>query len=144
MATKKIEAGIAREQARKDLPLSTYTEAYWKIDLHNLLHFLSLRMEEHAQFEIREYAKTIGYEIVKKWVPVTWEAFLDYRMNSMELSGLEFELLKTIAKGDADKATKQAEKMGLISYRDGKMLKNYERWEFEEKLKKFNISVPWK
>ena len=140
----KIEAGIAREQARKDLPLSTYTEAYWKIDLHNLLHFLSLRMEEHAQFEIREYAKTIGYEIVKKWVPVTWEAFLDYRMNSMELSGLEFELLKTIASGDKAKATNQAENMGLISYRNGKLLKNYERWEFEEKLKKFNISVPWK
>ena len=140
----KIEAGIAREQARKDLPLSTYTEAYWKIDLHNLLHFLSLRMEENAQFEIREYANTIGYEIVKNWVPVTWEAFLDYRNNSMELSGLEFELIKTIASGDKNTATKQAEKMGLISYRNGKMLKNYERWEFEEKLKKFDISVPWK
>ncbi len=140
----KIEAGIAREQARKDLPLSTYTEAYWKIDLHNLLHFLALRMEENAQFEIREYANTIGFEIVKNWVPVTWEAFLDYRNNSMQLSGLEFELIKTIASGDKNKATKQAEKMGLINYRNGKMLKNYERWEFEEKLKKFEIPVPWK
>lgn len=140
----KIEAGIAREQARKDLPLSTYTEAYWKIDLHNLLHFLALRMEEHAQYEIREYAKTIGNEIVKKWVPVTWEAFLDYRMNSMELSGLEFELLKTITSGKIAEATKQAEKMGLISYRDGILLKNYERWEFEEKLKQFNLAIPWK
>ena len=140
----KIEAGIAREQARKDLPLSTYTEAYWKIDLHNLLHFLALRMEMNAQSEIRQYANTIGYEIVKNWVPFTWEAFLDYRRNSLELSGLEFELLKTIAKGDAEKANKQAEKMGLISYRDGKILKNYERWEFEEKLKKFEIPIPWK
>ena len=140
----KIEAGIAREQARKDLPLSTYTEAYWKIDLHNLLHFLALRMEENAQYEIRQYANAIGYEIVKNWVPVTWEAFLDYRRNSLELSGLEFELIKTIAKGDTDKATKQAEKMGLISYREGKMLKNFERWEFEEKLKKFEIPIPWK
>jgi len=140
----KIEAGIAREQARKDLPLSTYTEAYWKIDLHNLLHFLALRMEENAQDEIREYANIIGYEIVKNWVPVTWEAFLDYRNNSMELSGLEFELIKTIAGGDKENATKQAEKMGLISYHDGKILKNFERWEFEEKLKKFKIPIPWK
>ena len=140
----KIKAGIAREQARKDLPLSTYTEAYWKIDLHNLLHFLDLRMEENAQFEIRQYANIIGYEIVKNWVPVTWEAFLDYRKNSMELSGLEFELIKTIAGGDKENATKQAERMGLISYRNGKMLKNYERWEFEEKLKKFEIPIPWK
>jgi len=140
----KIEAGIAREQARKDLPLSTYTEAYWKIDLHNLLHFLALRMEMNAQSEIREYANMIGYEIVKNWVPFTWEAFLDYRRNSQELSGLEFELMKTIANGDTEKATEQAEKMGLISYRNGKMLKNYERWEFEEKLKKFEIPIPWK
>ena len=56
----RLEAGIAREQARKDLPLSTYTEAYWKIDLHNLLHFLALRMDSHAQLEIRRYAETIG------------------------------------------------------------------------------------
>ena len=140
----KIKAGIAREQARKDLPLSTYTEAYWKIDLHNLLHFLDLRMEENAQYEIRQYANTIGHEIVKNWVPVTWEAFLDYRRNSLELSGLEFELLKIITKGDKVKATKQAEKMGLISYREGKILKNFERWEFEEKLKKFEIPIPWK
>jgi thymidylate synthase (FAD) len=72
----RIAKGIAREQARKDLPLSTYTEAYWKIDLHNLFHFLFLRMDRHAQYEIRKYAETIGYEIVAKWCPVAWEAFL--------------------------------------------------------------------
>ena len=77
---KRLEMGVAREQARKDLPLSTYTEAYWKIDLHNLLHFLSLRLDEHAQVEIRSYAKVIGYDIVSKWCPVAWEAFLDYRL----------------------------------------------------------------
>ena len=60
----RLQAGIAREQARKDLPLSTYTEAYWKIDLHNLLHFLALRMDSHAQLEIRQYAETIGNKIV--------------------------------------------------------------------------------
>src|SRR5579863_6634590 len=61
----RLERGVAREQARKDLPLSTYTEAYWKIDLHNLLHFLALRMDAHAQQEIRDYSATIGEKIVK-------------------------------------------------------------------------------
>ncbi len=65
----RLEAGVAREQARKDLPLCTYTEAYWKIDLHNLLHFLALRMDSHAQDEIRQYATTIGREIVKNSSP---------------------------------------------------------------------------
>lgn len=81
--------GVAREQARKDLPLSTYTEAYWKIDLHNLLHFLSLRMDSHAQEEIRKYATIIGEEIVKPLFPITWSAFEDYRLNSMSLSALD-------------------------------------------------------
>ena len=60
---KRLALGVAREQARKDLPLSTYTEAYWKIDLHNLFHFLELRTDAHAQWEIRQYAETIGREI---------------------------------------------------------------------------------
>ncbi len=140
----KLQAGIAKEQARKDLPLSTYTEAYWKIDLHNLLHFLALRMEEHAQCEIRQYANIIGNEIVSKWLPVAWEAFLDYRMTSLMLSGLEFELLREIAAGNFEKSIEMAKKMGLLSYKDGKLLKNYERWEFEEKLNEFKLPIPWK
>ncbi len=76
----RIAAGVAREQARKDLPLSTYTEAYWKIDLHNLLHFLALRMDSHAQLEIRQYATTIGQQIVQPLFPLVWEAFVDYRL----------------------------------------------------------------
>ena len=91
----RIEKGMSREQARKDLPLSTYTEAYWKTDLHNLLHFLSLRMDQRAQWEIRQYANAIGNEIVSKWVPMTWEAFLDYRINSITLSGPETEMIKS-------------------------------------------------
>jgi len=71
----RLEKGVAREQARKDLPLSTYTEAYWKVDLHNLFHFLWLRMDAHAQWEIRQYANVIGQEIVARWVPMAWEAF---------------------------------------------------------------------
>ena len=79
---RRIAAGVAREQARKDLPLSTYTEAYWKIDLHNLLNFLQLRMHAHSQAEIRAYATIIGNDIVARWTPIVWEAFLDYRKNA--------------------------------------------------------------
>jgi thymidylate synthase (FAD) len=89
----RIAAGVAREQARKDLPLSTYTEAYWKVDLHNLLHFLALRMDNHAQWEIREYASTIGREIVQPLFPLVWEAFVDYRLEGMFLTRLEREVL---------------------------------------------------
>jgi len=71
------------------LPLSTYTEAYWKVDLHNLLHFLSLRMDSHAQYEIRQYATTIGEQIVKPLFPLVWEAFEDYRLNGMFLTKLD-------------------------------------------------------
>ena len=76
----RLDMGVAREQARKDLPLSTYTEAYWKIDLHNLLHFLKLRMDSHAQSEIRQYAVAIGGRVMARWVPVTWQAFVDHRL----------------------------------------------------------------
>ena len=89
----RLEAGIAREQARKDLPLSTYTEAYWKIDLHNLLHFLALRMDVHAQLEIRRYAETIGQRIVAPLFPLVWEAFLDYRVEAMRLTRLDREVI---------------------------------------------------
>lgn len=89
----RIDAGIAREQARKDLPLATYTEAYWKIDLHNLLHFLSLRMDSHAQQEIRDYSTIIGREIVKPLFPLVWEAFEDYRLGGMFLTRLDQEVL---------------------------------------------------
>ena len=85
----RIDAGIAREQARKDLPLSTYTEAYWTINLHNLLHFLELRMDRHAQEEIRTYADVIADNIVAFWVPESWEAFCDYRLHAIHLSVAE-------------------------------------------------------
>lgn len=88
-----LEAGAAREQARNVLPLATYTEMYWKIDLHNLLHFLALRMDSHAQQEIREFANAI-YQIVKDWVPVTAQAFEDYRLNSVTLSAQEWQVIK--------------------------------------------------
>jgi len=89
----RLAAGVAREQARKDLPLCTYTEAYWKIDLHNLLHFLSLRMDAHAQQEIRLYATTIGERIVQPLFPIAWEAFRDYRCGAMFLTRLDREVI---------------------------------------------------
>ena len=94
---RRLEQGIAREQARKDLPLSTYTEAYWKCDLHNLLHFLVLRMEAHAQLEIREYATIIGEQIIKPLFPLSWEAFCDYGLNSVTLSNLEQKVIQRLA-----------------------------------------------
>ena len=94
---RRLELGIAREQARKDLPLSTYTEAYWKCDLHNLLHFLALRMESHAQEEIRKYATVIGEEIIRPLVPLTWQAFLDYTMNAMTLTALDSGVIARLA-----------------------------------------------
>lgn len=88
------EKGVAREIARAALPVSVYTEWYWKCDLHNILHFLSLRMDSHAQIEIRDYA-TAMYDLIRGIAPVTCEAFEDYRMESMQLSRLEIEAIRT-------------------------------------------------
>jgi thymidylate synthase (FAD) len=140
----RIEAGVAREQARKDLPLSTYTEAYWKCDLHNLLHFLSLRMDEHAQLEIRDYASLIGNEIVSKWCPIVWEAFLDYRMNAMGFSGIETEIIQRINAGDATGAAAVAEKHGWLEPGKSGLKRNREREELEAKLLRLNLAVPWR
>lgn len=95
----RLDFNVAREQARKDLPLSTYTEAYWKIDLHNLMHFLGLRMDSHAQLEIRQYANIIG-DIVEQLFPLTWAAFLDYRLNAMTLSARDIAVFQLLNKFD--------------------------------------------
>jgi thymidylate synthase (FAD) len=91
----RLRFGVAREQARKDLPLSTYTELYWKMDLHNLLHFLGLRMDSHAQLEIRQFANAI-YDIVKQLYPNVAQAFEDYRLNAVTLTGPELQLLPRV------------------------------------------------
>jgi thymidylate synthase (FAD) len=139
----RIGHGIAREQARKDLPLSTYTEAYWKIDLSNLLHFLSLRMEANAQLEIRMYAETIGNEIVRRWCPHAWQAFEDYVLRAVFFSADELKILTAMLSGDVGLAVKSAEELGWMEMKDGKLKPNYERAEFEEKLKGKGISPPW-
>jgi thymidylate synthase (FAD) len=89
-----LQKGVAREIARIALPASVYTEWYWKIDLHNLFHFLSLRMDEHAQQEIRDYA-TAMFELIRPIVPIAAEAFLDYNLGAVHLSRLEAEALRT-------------------------------------------------
>ena len=89
-----IEAGMARELARVALPVNVYTEWYWKCDLHNILRFLQLRMDEHAQKEIRDYA-TAMYELIRPIVPITCEAFEDYLRGGMHLTRLEIEALRS-------------------------------------------------
>ncbi len=91
--------GLARELARSVLPVSFYTQWYWKIDLHNLLRFLELRMDLHAQWEIRQYALKIA-DIVKLWVPHTYEAFEDYRLGRLELSRAAAEVVKRWSTGE--------------------------------------------
>jgi thymidylate synthase (FAD) len=127
----RLAAGVAREQARKDLPLSTYTEAYWKVDLHNLLHFLRLRSDAHAQEEIRAFSDVIGEQIVARWVPLVWEAFTDYRRASMYLSKIEVEIVSAMASGDATRA--KAIVAGIASKR--------ERAEIEDKLKTLGFNL---
>lgn len=91
--------GLARELARMTLPLSTYTQWYWKIDLHNLLHFLSLRADSHAQYEIRAYADAM-LEVVKRWVPVTYQAFQDYAVGGAQLSAAGLAVVKRLLAGE--------------------------------------------
>jgi thymidylate synthase (FAD) len=89
-----MEKGVSRELARIGLPVSVYTEWYWKIDLHNLFHFLSLRMDSHAQQEIQDYARAM-FALVKPIVPAAAEAFEDYNFGSMHLSRLEIDAIKS-------------------------------------------------
>jgi thymidylate synthase (FAD) len=147
----RIARGVAREQARKDLPLSTYTEAYWKMDLHNLLHYLSLRMDSHAQLEIRSFANIIG-DIVSTWCPLTWEAFEDYRLNAMALSQLDIDMLQgycsDVINIGVEEATKTAISLAgqfgwLGTKKDGSLKDNRERSEFDAKAARLGFEIDW-
>lgn len=116
------ELGIARELARTILPVSLYTQWIWKIDLHNLLHFLDLRLDPHAQVEIRRFAEAMA-AFVRAWVPLAWEAFEDYRRGAIALTRLDARALGYLLQG-ADEATAAA-RAGLA----GRELQ-----EFQEKL----------
>lgn len=102
------KTGIARELARMNLNLNYYTQWYWKIDLHNLMHFLRLRADNHAQYEIRAYAD-IMTDILKRWVPITHDAFINHRQNAVNISGNGMEVIKRMVKGE----TVEQENSGL-------------------------------
>jgi thymidylate synthase (FAD) len=120
-----IEGDIARELARIHLPISLYTQWYWKIDLHNLLHFLALRMDEHSQYEIRVYANAMA-DIVKDVVPWTWEAFEEFRLGARIFSRSETKVLGQLLR---------KEEVALPeSLRTGGR-----RREFEEKLRELGV-----
>jgi thymidylate synthase (FAD) len=92
-------SGLARELTRINLTLGFYTQWYWKIDLHNLMHFLSLRADPHAQYEIRAYAEVI-LDTAKRWVPMTYDAFLEYRMNAATISATGIAVIRRLLAGE--------------------------------------------
>jgi thymidylate synthase (FAD) len=139
----RLGADVAREQARKDLPLSTYTEAYWKIDLHNLFHFLALRMDSHAQLEIRAYAEIVGREIVARWCPIAWRAFCDYRLDALQLTSLEVRLISALTAGNSKEAETLALGFGWLQHQDEKLRPNRERTEAEQKIRRLGLVPPW-
>lgn len=92
------EQGLTRELARSVLPLNAYTEWYWKVDVHNLLHFLKLRMDPHAQKEIRVYGEII-FQMLQRWMPNVCSAFMDYTVNAHRFSGMEMRVLRKMLDG---------------------------------------------
>ena len=129
----RLDDGVAREQARKDLPLSTYTEAYWNGDLRNIFQFLYLRMDGHAQKEIRDYATVIGEQIIAPLFPLCWEAFCDFQLNAMTLSAQEITMISRLCLG--------APLSELKSYADVEFTNKREREVAIAKLVKLGLSA---
>jgi thymidylate synthase (FAD) len=96
-----LEEDVARELARIDLPVSTYTQWYWKIDLHNLLHFLTLRVDSRAQWEIQQFGRVIA-GMVKRVAPLSYEAWVDYDLGSEPLTRVERDLISRLVEGHDD------------------------------------------
>ena len=96
-----LQADLSREQARMVLPTSIYTQWYWSVNLWNLMHFLKLRTDPHAQYEIRSYAETISNNIVCPWVPMCWHAYDDYVKQGVTLSSMELDVLQRILNGES-------------------------------------------
>ncbi len=113
------QQGLARELARMNLPMNIYTQWYWKVDLHNLFHFLRLRADPHAQYEIRVYAELIG-QIVADWVPLAWAAFADYRLGGVNLSSKAVAVLKRRLAGEA--VTQETSGMSKGEWREFEMI----------------------
>jgi len=133
--TERTDKGMAKELARINLPLSLYTEWYWKIDLHNLFHFLDLRMDEHAQVEIREYANTI-LDITKKVAPKACEAFEHYQLNSVKFSYEEIGIIKKLLKDINPEDMNLFRDTSFIKEKDGEDFLTGEGKEFKDKLRK--------
>lgn len=127
------EQGVARELNRINLPLSTYTQFVWKIDLHNLMHFLKLRLDPHAQYEIRVYAEAIS-AIVKFLYPITWAAFEEYILGAVTLGKTEQAVLKSLFVGNAGLFAKV--RIDEIIERDHPQFSKRERDEFLSKIEK--------
>lgn len=137
-----LRLGVTREQAREVLPLATYTEFYGKVDLHNLLHFLRLRLDAHAQEEIRAFAVAIA-DTVKEWVPEVWEAFEDYHLKALTLTRPDLDIVRRLHEGNSlniqqSIATDKAREFGWFETRN-----NREREECEAKLVRLGLEVPW-
>lgn len=109
------QQGLARELARMNLPANVYTQWYWKVDLHNLFHFLRLRADAHAQYEIRVYAEAMC-GIVAEWVPFAFRAFEDYRLNAVSLSGQAVEALRRRLAGEV--VTQENSGMSVREWRE--------------------------
>lgn len=118
MISEEGQAGLARELARMNLPANIYTQWYWKVDLHNLLHFLRLRADAHAQYEIRVYADEIC-KIVSEWVPYAYKAFEEYRLGGDTLSASALDCIRRMLKGEDVKR----EKSGMSKREWGELLK---------------------
>lgn len=107
--------GLTRELARINLPVNFYTQWYWKIDLHNLFHFMSLRGDSHAQHEIQVYVRAIE-DIVKEWVPFAYEAFVEHRLHGSYFSKSGMEIIKKLIKGE--KVTQESSGMSAREWRE--------------------------
>ena len=105
--------GLARELARMNLSLNFYTQWYWKVDLHNLLNFISLRADPHAQHEIRVYAEAIRERVVKPWVPLVYGAFLDYRLHGQMLSANALSVVRALVSGRREEAESLSKGSGI-------------------------------
>jgi thymidylate synthase (FAD) len=115
MLSQEGQQGLARELARMNLPANIYTQWYWKVDLHNLFHFLRLRADAHAQYEIRVYAEAIA-ACVADWVPIAYGAFADYRMGGVTLSSKAIDCVKRMLKGE--KVTQETSGMSKGEWRE--------------------------
>ena len=129
-----LELGVARELARSNLPVGYYTEWYWKIDLHNLMHFLRLRLDPHAQYEVRVYAEAMA-KVVAEAFPIAWQAFVDYELEATKFTRLDMEVARKIGPQMSLPQLAQA-------FRDAGVTNQRERLEGVDKLAGLNLLIP--